>query len=104
MNQKPILTLEILSGPLDGATLTLTDETEWTRAGTELLAFPWDAELGTPQARLKPDAEGWTLTGVQSLHGTYCIHTQERLITETVRLVEGDILKASDTWLRCNAL
>jgi len=93
------LTLEVLSGPLDGATLTLTDATEWTQTGSDPLAFPWDTELGTPQARLKPDAEGWMLEGVKSPHGTYRLNTEERVTTETIRLDEGDILKASDTWL-----
>ncbi|GEM_PF-1241147 len=99
MQYTPTLTLEILSGPLDGITLILTGETEWTRAGIGPLSFPWDAELGTPQAHVKPDAEGWTLTGVQSPHGTYRLNAEERITTETLRLTEGDIFKASDTWL-----
>jgi len=99
MQNIPTLTLEILSGPLDGATLILTGEAEWTRAGTGPLSLPWDVELGTPQARFKPDVEGWTLTGAQSPHGTYRLNTEERITTETLRLTECDILKASDTWL-----
>lgn len=99
MQHTPTLTLEILSGPLDGGTLTLTNETEWTRASSGPLAFPWDAELGTPQARLAPDTKGWTLTGVQSPHGTYRLNTEERITTEKLRLTEGDILKAGATWL-----
>ncbi len=93
------LTLEILSGPLDGAIITLTDATEWTRAGTGPLACPWDAELGTPQARFTPGAEGWLLTGGPAAHGTYRVNTEERATAEPLRLAEGDILKASATWL-----
>lgn len=93
------LTLEFLSGPLDGAVVTLDSETEWTQTGEGKLAFPWDAELGAPQAHLTPDAEGWTLAGVKSPHGTYRLNTEERITAETLRLVVGDILKASNTWL-----
>ena len=99
MQNIPTLTLEILSGPLDGTTFTLIGETEWTRAGTGSLSFPWDVELGMPQVRFKPDAGVWVLTGVQSPHGTYRLNTEERITTETLRITEGDILKASDTWL-----
>jgi len=93
------LTLEMLSGPLDGVVLTLTEETAWESAGSGLLACPWDTELGTPQARFKPDAEGWMLESLKSPHGTYRVNTEERLTTESVRLAGGDILKASGTWL-----
>ena len=101
MNKTKTLTLEILNGPLDGSTITLTAETEWGQAGDGLLSFPWDKELGTPQARFVPDAQGWTLQGVNSPHGTYRVNSeeQERITTETLQLAEGDILKASDTWL-----
>jgi hypothetical protein len=93
------LTLEILSGPRDGHTVTLEAETAWARAGEGRLAFPWDDELGTPQARFVPGAEGWALEGVQSPHGTYRANGGERITTETLQLDEGDVLKASDTWL-----
>lgn len=93
------LTLEILSGPLDGTTVMLEAATEWSKTGAGSLAFPWDAELGTPQARFVPDAEGWRLEGVASPHGTYRMNSGERVTTETLQLSEGDILKASDTWM-----
>jgi len=99
MNTPRTLTLEILSGPLDGATVTLEAATEWSKTSASLLAFPWDAELGTPQARFVPDAEGWQLEGVQSPHGTRRANSGERITTETLQLEEGDLLKASDTWL-----
>lgn len=99
MQHTPTLTLEILSGPLDGTTLILTGETEWTRAGTGPLSFPWDAELGTPQARLTSNARDWMLTACAAPHGMYRVNTEERLTTEPIVLAEGDILKASQTWL-----
>ena len=51
MSDHPKLSLEILSGPLDGENITLTTETEWSRAPGSPLSFPWDDDLGEPQAR-----------------------------------------------------
>jgi hypothetical protein len=93
--------LEVLNGPLDGARIILQEETEWTRTGGSPLAFPWDMELGEPQARFTVNEQGWWLEGIQSPRGTYRFAQGE---TETVRakvhLTEGDTLKASETWLR----
>ena len=105
MNESRTLMLEILSGPLDGTLIALETgtEAEWTRAGDSgtPLAFPWDTELGAPQARLTFDAEEgrWYLEGLDAPHGTYRINREERLTGKKVQLKGGDILKASNTWL-----
>lgn len=98
MSQQSSLELEILSGPLDGATIELRDPTVWTSRGTGPLTFPWDPELGAPQARFVPDEQGWTLEAFPSPHGTYRV-TSNELIEGTVRLNPKDVLKASTTWL-----
>jgi hypothetical protein len=92
------LTLEVLSGPLDGAALTLEAETEWSKAGQGPLAFPWDDELGAPQARFRPTTDGWSLEGIKSPHGTYRVNREERVATP-ISLAKDDLLKASNTWL-----
>lgn len=99
MSDQPKLTLEILSGPLDGATVVITEETAWRGAGKGPLAFPWDEELGQPQASFLPGETGWQLQVRESPHGTYRLNSGERLRAGTIQLAEGDILKASSTWL-----
>ena len=103
MNEGQRLMLEIMSGPLDGATITLETDAEWSRAGAgEVpLIFPWDTELGDPQARFIIDAEEghWYLEGLDAPHGTYRVNREERLTGKKVQLKGGDILKASNTWL-----
>ncbi len=99
MSQERKLVLEILNGPLDGAVITLTAAAEWTTAGAGPLAFPWDGELGKPQARLVPDESGWSLEGVRSPHGTYRVNREERITKGTLQLAGGDILRGSNTWL-----
>ena len=99
MNQARKLVLEVLNGPLDGAVITLTAAAEWTAAGIGPLAFPWDGELGKPQARLAVDEQGWSLKGVRSPHGTYRINREERITTGTLQLARGDIIKGGNTWL-----
>jgi len=93
------LVLEVLSGPLDGVAITLETEAEWGRTGETPLSFPWDAELGQPQARFTVEDDGWYLEGLDALHGTYRINREERVTGEKVKLKGGDILKASQTWL-----
>lgn len=93
------LTLEILSGPLDGATVELEEDTAWCRAGEGPLVFPWDSELGDPQARFTIEDDGWHLEGLDTPHGTYCVNREERVTGKPVSLERGDILKASETWL-----
>ena len=91
--------IEILSGPLDGACVTLRESTEWSRAGGGPLSFPWDDELGEPQARFTLDEEGWGLEGVSTRHGTYRVNTNERVVA-WLRLSAGDILKSCQTWMQ----
>lgn len=99
MSTGQALVLEVLSGPLDGAILTLQAGAEWSRAGDGPPIFPWDEELGAPQARFVVDEQGWKLEGVKSPHGTYCINREKRIEEDTIPLVAGDLLKASRTWL-----
>ena len=98
MSNSTTLVLEILSGPSDGAVIELASESAWTKASGSPLSFPWDEELGDPQATFSPEAGGWTLTPHHSPHHTYRLNTEERLEGEIV-LAAGDILKASRTWL-----
>ena len=99
MSEERSLTLEVLSGPLDGAIISLETETEWSRTGQSLLTFPWDAELGTPQARFIIEEGLWYLEGLDAPHGTYRINRKERLEKERIQLESEDILRASKTWL-----
>ena len=98
MSEQQQLMLEILSGPLDGTIITLEADAEWSRAVEGPLGFPWDDELGEPQARFALDEQCWSLEGLNASHGTYRINHEER-IKERVQLKRGDILKASRTWL-----
>lgn len=98
MSAYPKLILEIISGPLDGALITLDADTVWGKAGTGPLTFPWDDELGETQARFIVDEAGWQVESMKSPHGTYLVNKGER-INEKVQLTHGDLLKASQTWL-----
>ena len=100
MSAEHALALEVLNGPLDGAIITLTTESEWSRVGEGPLVFPWDKELGSPQARFAPGEEGWQLQGIRSAHGTYRINSNERIVEGQLQLAQGDVLKASQTWLQ----
>ena len=93
------LKLEVLSGPLDGAHLTLTAETDWTRQPGSPLSFPWDTELGQPQARFVPGEQGGRLEPLQAQRGTHLLRPgAEDDLPATLQA--GDVLKASSTWLR----
>ncbi len=98
MNEKPKLELEILSGPLDGQKITLTVDADWTRLPGSPLSFPWDDELGEPQARFALTEAGWQLQSVEARRGTHLLRpdTKDQL---PVILQSEDVLKASDTWL-----
>jgi len=98
MNEKRALRLEVLSGPLDGHVIAVDEAVEWGRAGEGPLSFPWDTELGEPQARFTVDEEGWWLEEVEAAHGTYRVNRGEK-VRGKVRLERGDLLKASGTWL-----
>lgn len=92
------LTLELLNGPLDGHIITLEEETTWGTKGEGPLVFPWDAELGNPQARFFPEGDEWRLQGYSADHGTYRANRGER-VEQAIRLEVRDVLKANDTWL-----
>jgi hypothetical protein len=92
------LLLEALSGPLDGALITLETEADWTRSDEGPLAFPWDRELGQPQARFTPVAGGWQMEGSDAARGTWHLTREERVV-DAVPLTAGDMLRASTTWL-----
>ena len=92
------LHLELLNGPLDGRTIELESEALWRQAGEGPLTFPWDAELGRPQARFYRQGDGWWLEAYPAAHGTYCVNRAGR-IQGSVQLQGGDLLKASEVWL-----
>ncbi len=96
------LQLEIVSGPLDGAIITLELETQWSCTGEGRLIFPWDEELGEPQAVFSKDEEDWSLEDIPSPHGTYRANQGERIEGKII-LDEGDMIKASNTWLLVQA-
>jgi len=97
-NQHTPLVIEILSGPLDGATVELTEASSWTGQGIGPLSFPWDAELGDPQARFIPGPEGWILECFNTFHATYRVN-ENQLIKGSIQLRPKDVLKANTTWL-----
>lgn len=95
------LSLEILNGPLDGEVVTLEGETVWSKEGEGSLSFPWDEELGTPQARFFVEDGKWWLKVSSTRRSTR--HNMER-IEDKAPLEKGDLLKAADTWLRVNGV
>jgi hypothetical protein len=99
MNKQRKLVLQVLNGPLDGAVLTLQSDTAWSCAGSGPLVFPWDDELGKPQACFIADEQGWSLQSFKSPHGTHRMNQRERLTEGRIQLAEGDLLGASSTWL-----
>jgi hypothetical protein len=98
-----ILELEVLTGPLDGHIISLQADAEWTGAGSGPLAFPWDDELGEPQVLLTLDEHGWGIESRKSPHGTYRINQEEK-VQGRIQLEQGDVLKASNTWLLIHRL
>lgn len=103
MNNRQKLIIEVLNGPLDGTTVVLAKETAWSKTGPDPLSFPWDEELGAPQAVFRPDADGWQVEGGRATHGTYVVNRSEK-VTAAVPVQAGDLLKASATWLLVRAL
>ncbi|HWP46658.1 MAG TPA: FHA domain-containing protein [Candidatus Limnocylindrales bacterium] len=94
------LILELLNGPLDGYKVTLETETFWSGKGEGPLVFPWDIELGNPQARFFFEEGNWWLESLPARHGTYRLNRENpERIEGKVKLETGDILKASGTWL-----
>jgi hypothetical protein len=82
--------------------VVLTGETPWGKQSKSPLGFPWDLELGNPQARFFPDAGAWWIEALTALHATERIRRkgQKECIAGKVRLEPGDLLRASETWLR----
>jgi len=95
MNQ-PKLTVEIISGPLDGHEVTIESMAEWSRLGDGVLSFPWDETLGAPQARFFFAEDRWWLEPLANQRSTR--HNGEP-INGKIALSEGDWLKAAATWL-----
>lgn len=102
MSKKSSLILQVINGPLDGLEIILTHSMDLSKTGETSLSFPWDDELGNPQATFGLENGNWTLTPHNSPHHTYRINTEET-ISEKTSLVKGDILKASRTWLIVNS-
>lgn len=103
---KKQLILECLNGPLDGYSFVLDFATGvfWGKQCESVLTFPWDYELGEHQARFFYEDESWWLESFPNQpHGTYRLNTQDR-VQDKIKLSEGDILKASKTWLRVRGL
>lgn len=92
------LELEILSGPLDGERLTLTEPTEWSRQGIGPLVFPWDTKLGIPQGRFVPNESGWSVEPNPLASPVSLVNRNEKL-AGPVQLEEGDVLRAGTSWL-----
>jgi len=95
----PKFSLEVLSGPLDGRIITLEGETRWDAQGDGPLSFPWDTELGDPQARFFCKEGEWWLEGFKASHGMYRLSGEGERVSQAVRVTEGDLLKAGQTWL-----
>jgi hypothetical protein len=103
MSDSGSIVLEVLSGPLDGERIELREAAEWSRIGKGPLVFPWDVELGAPQARVVPGPEGWTLEPIALLQSISLI-TRDEKVSGPVLLVEGDVLRAATCWLRVEAI
>lgn len=99
----PKLKLEVLNGPLDGYLATLESETTWAKEGEGPLIFPWDTDLGTPQARFFFQEGKWWIESDDPPQKTYCANRRKRIEGKT-QVEEGDLLKAGDTWLLVSRL
>jgi hypothetical protein len=100
MMEDRVIILEILSGPLDGAVILLETDREWSRSGSGPLCFPWDIELGVPQARFVFEQGHWYLLGLDAPHRTHHMSRGQRIANGArVPLATGDVLRAGRTWL-----
>jgi hypothetical protein len=99
------LVLEFLSGPLDGACVTLSAAADLTRKAGGLLGCPWDTELGEPQAAFTPEPGGWQVRSYpNTAHGTYVRRSAGwQQAGDAGPLQPGDVLRAHHTWLRVAA-
>jgi len=97
-----LLEIEIISGPQDGMIITLTEEnliTQWTRDNGSLLSFPWDKELGSPQAVIRYQGGVWEIESQDALHGLYVMNGGGK-ISGTNKIEIGQIYRANYTWLK----
>jgi hypothetical protein len=97
----PQLIVEVLNGPLDGAKITVQIDTEWCKTGDSPLAFPWDANLGEPQARFFSNGTSWNIEGYAAGRRTHLYRgEQDIIVTQQARPLEKhDLLKAGNTML-----
>lgn len=93
------LTLEILSGPLDGCIISLDSPTDWTIQAGSPLSFPWDDELDAPQAQFKPGRNGWILHPTPETRRNTHLLRQDSEPQLPTALHPGDLLNAGNTWL-----
>src|SRR5262245_4438002 len=91
-----MLNLEIMNGPMDGQVIKIKETVEWGRDGEGELTFPWDEELGIPQAKFYVEEGKWWLEHVSGKSSNQ--HNMERLQVK-VALKAGDIIKAANSWL-----
>ncbi len=96
---KPKLSLQILNGPLDGQEVILIKETSWTKSGSDELSFPWEEELGTPQAKFFSQDGKWYIEGHEASHGTYCLNQKVKIL-EKMQVKKGDLLVANKIFLK----
>lgn len=101
----PDLIIEFINGPFDGYRVVLSHDTEWVKEGDSPLAFPWDNDLGMPQARFYQKDGEWFIDNMpNNIHGTYCLDNnniqKSTKIQEKFLLGAGMVLRASKTWLR----
>lgn len=92
----PTLKLEVLSGPLDGLEISLNEAADWSSGGDGWLSFPWDEELGTPQASFFVEEEKWWLAADKTRRST---RQNMEQIEGKAPLAKGDLLKAANSWL-----
>ena len=78
MNKEQQLLLEVLSGPLDGAIITLETEAEWSRAGKGPLIFRFDYNLRGTDGRLI--TKRITAARIRSAHCSPVVRTGPRII------------------------
>ena len=98
---KTTLTVEVLSGPLDGYTILLTGETVWTQAESSPLSFLWDDQLGTPQAHFSVEGREWYLEALPNQRST---RRNGKRIKGRIPLAKNDLLQAANSWLLITAI
>ncbi len=97
-----MLEIEIISGPQDGTIIILTEEdhtTLWTKDIGSKLSFPWDTELGSPQAIIRHKGDEWEIEAYDSPHGLYVMNGDGKLLG-IKKIKKGQIYRANYTWLK----